>query len=283
MQRIKTFLILALLTGLFLAVGRYLGGQQGLYLAFGLALVMNFVSYWWSDRIVLSMYKAQPIERSAAPELYDTVESLSREFQIPMPKVHIIDLPAPNAFATGRNPAHASIAVSRSLMEILNKDELRGVLAHELAHVKNRDILVSSVAAVIAGALSMLSDMFIWGGGLFGGRSDEGKGNPIGALVLVILTPLIAMMLQMAISRSREYLADETGGRISRDPEALASALLKIHDAAERRPLHTDMKHNATAHLFIANPFDGGMIRSLFSTHPPVEERVERLRSLNLV
>lgn len=280
MQRIKTFLILAILTGLFLAVGRYLGGQQGLYLAFGLALVMNFVSYWWSDKIVLSMYKAQPIERAAAPELYDTVEALARGFQIPMPKVHIIDLPAPNAFATGRNPAHASIAVSRSLMEILDKNELRGVLAHELAHVKNRDILVSSVAAVIAGALSMLSDMFIWGGGLFGGRSDEGKGNPIGALVLVILTPLIAMMLQMAISRSREYLADETGGRASRDPQALASALLKIHDYAERRPLRADMKHNATAHLFIANPFDGGMVRSLFSTHPPVEQRVERLREM---
>ena len=250
-------------------------------IAFALALAMNFVTYWFSDKIVLAMYRAVPVTESEAPELVQAVRHLSQLAQMPMPKVYIIPTEAPNAFATGRSPQHAAVAATRGILRILNQDELIGVLSHELSHVRNRDILISTIAAVLAGAIYTLIDMARWGMYFGGGRDDRERGNGplqlVGFLVLTIVAPLAAMLIQMAISRSREYQADESGARLCRKPLALASALEKIQQVSTKVPLEANP---ATAHLFIVNPLSAGALVNLFSTHPPVERRIEILESL---
>ncbi len=278
--RVRTTLLLAALTVLIIWIGRVLGGSGGMLIAFVLAAVMNLGSYWFSDRIVLRMYRAQPIEEHEAPELYGMVRELAMHAGIPMPRVYLIPEETPNAFATGRNPEHAVVAVTEGIMRLLTMDEIRGVLAHEIGHVKNRDILVSSIAATMAGAIMILADMARWGaifGGFRGDDEDDG-GGVIGFLVAAIVAPIAAMLIQMAISRSREYLADETGAAISHNPEYLARALEKLSLASQRIPMH-DVKPS-TAHLFMVNPLSGRALANLFSTHPPIEERVRRLRSM---
>jgi heat shock protein HtpX len=279
-NQIKTVILLGALTGLLLGVGQLLGGRQGLFIGLALAVVMNFGSYWFSDKIVLAMYKAREIKHSDQPELYNLVKEVSQLANLPMPKVYIVPTNNPNAFATGRNPEHAAVAVTAGIIQLLEKDELKGVIAHELAHVKNRDILVSTIAATIAGVISYLAFFARWGAmfGGFGGRDRDG-GNMIELLALAIITPLVATILRLAISRSREYLADETGAKIIHNPYALASALEKLDNGAKRNPLR--FGNPSTSNLFIVNPFSAkGLIR-LFSTHPPMEERVKRLRSMN--
>lgn len=277
---LKTGLLLALLTGIFLLVGEAAGGRNGMVMAFGFALLMNAGAYWFSDKIVLRMYGAQEVSEAEAPELHGIVRRLTTAAKVPMPKVYLIPNDSPNAFATGRNPAHAAVAVTRGILRILNRDELEGVLAHELAHVKNRDILIGTVAATLAGAVMMLARFAqfaaIFGGG--GNRDREGGGG-LGLLAMAILAPIGAMLVQMAVSRSREYLADEKGARFCGNPEALASALEKISRASKQVPLEASP---ATAHMFILSPLSGGGLRSLFSTHPPVEKRIERLRAMRL-
>lgn len=279
MNRVKTMMLMAALTALLLFVGQAIGGRGGLMVALVFALVMNFVSYWFSDRIVLSMYGAQPVTEMEAPELYYIVRSLAQRGNIPMPKVYIIPEEAPNAFATGRNPSHAAVAVTAGLMRLLNRDELAGVIAHELGHIINRDTLIMTVASTIAGALSMLANTAMWGAML--GRSsddDDDGGNAIAGLVGIIVAPIAAALIQMAISRSREFLADEAGARLSGNPLALASALRKIEQWSQR----VVMGHGspATAHMFIINPFSGGGLAGLFSTHPSTQARVERLEAM---
>ena len=273
----RTFLLLATMTGLFLAVGYLLGGRQGMVMAFGFSLISNLFSYWFSDTMVLKMYKAKAVDEHTAPELWRSVKRLSQAAGLPMPKLYIIDMPSPNAFATGRNPEKSAVAVSRSLMEMLSPAELDGVLAHELAHIKNRDMLTMTVAASIAGALSMFAQTAM----LFGNSRDRNGGSALGALLLLILSPFIASLLQMAISRTREYKADAVGAKIAGSGQGLANALLRIHEFAQRRPLRGQPKHAATAHLFIINPFKGSFLQALFSTHPSVEERVQRLRRMH--
>lgn len=281
MNRVKTAMLLATLTALFLWIGQAIGGQSGFMIALVFAGVMNFASYWWSDRIVLRMYHAQEVSEAQAPELYAIVRELARRSDLPMPKVYLIPEEAPNAFATGRNPQHAAVAVTAGITRLLTRDELAAVLAHELGHVKNRDTLITTVAATIAGALSMLANMAMWGM-MLGGRSDDddegGGGGLIGGLLGIIIAPIAAGLIQMAISRSREFLADETGAHISGDPLALASALRKIERFSQQVPMHSGTP--ATAHLFIINPFKGVAMANLFSTHPPTEARVERLESI---
>jgi heat shock protein HtpX len=281
MNRTKTMLLLAVLTALVLFVGQALGGQTGLVIALLFAGVMNFVSYWWSDKIVLRMYGAQEINEREAPELFRLVQDLTARAGLPMPKVYIIPEDAPNAFATGRNPQHAAVAVTEGLVRMLDRRELAGVLAHELAHVQNRDTLIMTVAAAIGGALSMLANMAMWSS-LFGGASDDEDegGGLLGGLAGIIIAPIAASMIQSAISRSREFMADEAGARISGDPMALASALRKIEGWSQQVPMHSGTP--ATAHLFIINPFgglSGGMLR-LFSTHPSTEDRIARLETI---
>ena len=267
----KTTLLLAMLTGLLLAVGAALGGRSGMTFALVMAGVMNFGALFWSDKIVLRMYSAQPVGREQAPELYEIVERLAMKAGIPMPRLYIIPGPALNAFATGRSPKHAAVAATEGLVRSMNREELEGVLAHELSHVLNRDTLVSTVAATIAGAISWVAHPFM----LMGGGDDDSP-NPIAALAMMILAPLAAMMIQMAVSRSREYGADETGARLVGYPDGLASALRKLHVAAAKVPLHAEP---STAHLFIVNPLSGRGFASLFSTHPPLEDRIARLMS----
>jgi len=276
-------LLLVLLTVLILWIGRMLGGQNGMIIALILAAVMNIGSYWFSDKIVLSMYRAQPIDEHQAPEIYRIVRDLAMEADMPMPRVYLIPEETPNAFATGRNPQNAVVAVTEGLVHILTKQEIRGVIAHEMGHIKNRDILVSSIAATLAGAIMVLADMARWGAifGGFRGDDDEGGGGILGMIVLSILAPIAAMLIQMAISRSREYLADETGARLAHNPESLARALEKLAVASERIPMQ-DAKPS-TAHLFIVNPLTGSSIMNLFSTHPPIHERIRRLRSMGPV
>lgn len=278
----KTGLLLVVLTALFLLVGDAVGGRSGMVMAFGFAVLMNAGAYWFSDRIVLRMYGAQEVSEAEAPELHGIVRRLATAARVPMPKVYLIPNDSPNAFATGRNPAHAAVAVTRGILRILSRDELEGVLAHEMAHVRNRDILVGTVAATLAGAVMMLARFAqfaaIFGGG--GDRDREGGGGIFGLLALAILAPIGAILVQMAVSRSREYLADETGARFCGNPEALASALEKISHASKRVPLEASP---ATAHMFILSPLSGGGLRSLFSTHPPVEKRIERLRAIRPV
>ena len=274
---IKTTILLAALTGLIVWIGQMLGGGQGAMIALVFAAVMNIGSYWFSDRIVIAMYRGQPIGQSDDPELYGIVHGLALKNHIPMPRLYLIPTDSPNAFATGRSPEHAAVAVTAGIRRLLDAQELEGVIAHELAHVTNRDILISSIAATLAGAIMMLANMARWSlifGGM-GGRDDrEGGGSGLGLLFTLILAPIAAMLIQMAISRSREFQADETGARVSREPEALASALRKISAYSERIPLPANP---ATAHLFIVNPLHGVSLQNLFSTHPPLEQRIARL------
>lgn len=278
MNIFKTTLLLTGLTVLLVLAGNALGGANGMKIAFVIALVMNFGSYWFSDKIVLKMYKAQPVTRGEAPELYGMVEQLSRNAGLPMPKTYIIENPAPNAFATGRNPSHAAVAVTTGILQLLDRNELMGVLGHELAHVKHRDILIGSMAATIAGAITMMASMAKWGM-LFGGghRDNNGGGGGIAAIAMMILAPIAAMVIQMAISRSREYAADRGGAEISGNPRYLSSALNKLANGIQRVPMDASP---ATAHMFIVNPLRGGGLASLFSTHPPMEERVRRLEAM---
>ena len=280
MNGMKTAVMLAALTVLFLIIGQLLGGQQGMIIAFAFALIMNFVSYWFSDKIVLRMYGAKEVSESEAPSLVQLVRLNAQRAGLPMPKVYIIPSGSPNAFATGRNPQHAAVAVTEGILDLLTQDELEGVLAHELAHVKNRDILTSTIAATIAGAIAMIAHMAQWGAmfGGYGNRDDRnGGGGLIGILVMAIVAPLAAMLIQMAISRSREYAADATGARTCGRPQSLANALRKLHTGTQRRPMEANP---ATAHMFIMNPLSGQSFASLFSTHPPVEERIARLEQL---
>lgn len=277
---IRTTALLAVLTVLIVWIGNMIGGQQGMVIAFIFAFVMNIGSYWFSDKIVLAMYHAQPIEEQDAPQLYGIVRELAAEAHLPMPRVYMIPVDTPNAFATGRNPEHAVVAVTEGIMRILTMDELKGVLAHELGHVRNRDILVSSIAATLAGAVMILANMAQWAAifGGFRGSDGEGRGGGLlGLLVTAILAPIAATLIQLAISRSREYLADETGARLAHNPESLARALEKLAMASERLPMDANP---STAHMFIVNPLSGRSLANLFSTHPPIEERIRRLRSM---
>ena len=279
-SQIKTALLLGLLTALILVVGQAMGGRQGLVIAFFMAMVMNLGSYWFSDKIVLSMYGARELSPADAPGLHAMVEELAHNAGIPKPRVMIVAQEAPNAFATGRNPEHGVVCVTDGIMRLLSPEELRGVLAHEIGHIKNRDILVQSIAAVLGGAVVMMANMLQWGA-IFGmGRShdEEGGGSGVlGGLLMAILAPIAASLIQMAISRSREYLADATGARISGTPLALAGALGKLETYAQRIPMNANP---ATENMFIVNPFAGMSMASLFSTHPPTEERIRRLREL---
>ena len=280
MNNFKTFALMAGLTALFAVIGNALGGQTGMFIAFGLAVAMNFFSYWFSDKIVLKMYGANEVTESDAPDLYRMVRNLATRAQLPMPKVYIIPNDQPNAFATGRDPQHAAVAVTEGIQRILSRDELAGVIGHELAHIKNRDILIGTIAATIAGAISMIVNIAQFSM-LFGGaRSDDEEGgtNPIAALVSIIVAPIAAMLIQMAISRAREYMADEEGARIAGNPRFLSNALRKLHNASQQIPMNATP---ATAHMFIVSPLSGGSaILNLFSTHPPMEKRIERLESL---
>lgn len=274
---IKTTLLLGLLTGLIIGFGNYLGGSQGIVIAFGFAAVMNFGAYWWSDKIVLRMYRAQPVDMQQAPELYSIVNELVTRNQMPMPKLYIIPDESPNAFATGRNPQNAAVAVTQGLLRLMRRDEIMGVLGHELAHVKNRDTLISTVAATMAGAIMMLANMLRWAA-IFGGvQRDDRQGGLGQLLILTIVAPIAAMMIQFAISRSREFQADATGAKLAGNPLALASALEKLSQASERIPMAAQPQ---TAHLFIVNPLSGSAISRMFSTHPPIEERIKRLRGM---
>ncbi|MCA1927846.1 MAG: zinc metalloprotease HtpX [Calditerrivibrio sp.] len=282
MNGLKTALLMTLLTILFLLIGRMLGGQSGMVIALVIALGMNFFSYWFSDKIVLKMYRAKEVTEAEAPNLFNIVRRIASRAGIPMPKVYIMENPTPNAFATGRNPENAAVAVTTGIMHLLDSQELEGVIAHEIAHINNRDILIGTIAATFAAAIMFLADMARWAM-IFGGsrNDDEEGGNPlgaIGAIVAMIIAPLAATLIQMAISRSREYLADETGARYCGNPRALASALKKIAYGNQALPM--DAKP-ATAHMFIMSPLSGSSILHLFSTHPPIEKRIERLESMS--
>ena len=273
----KTAILMAAITALFMAIGSVLGGRQGMVLALIVALGMNFFSYWFSDTMVLKMYNAQEVDESSAPQFYRMVRELSERAQLPMPRVYLINEDAPNAFATGRNPEHAAVAATTGILRVLSERELRGVMAHELAHVKHRDILISSVSATMAGAISMLANFAMF----FGGRNSEGRStNPIVGLLVMLLAPLAASLIQMAISRAREFEADRGGAEISGDPRSLASALQKIHQIAEGTLLPPAEAHPETAQMMSVNPLSAGGLRGLFSTHPATEERVERLLAM---
>lgn len=279
-NQIRTTILLAVLTALILWIGQVLGGRQGMIIALIFAAGMNFFSYWYSDKLVLRMYRAREVTVNQAPELYEIIQRLTQQAGLPMPKLYVIPQEAPNAFATGRNPAHAVVAVTEGLVKIMDRDEITGVLAHELAHVKNRDILIGSIAATMAGAIMMLATMARWSAifGGFGGRDDEGGGGGfIGLIVMSIIGPIAAMIIQMAISRSREYLADSTGAGFAGQPEGLAKALEKLGAYSKRLPLNASP---ATAHMFIVNPLSGRSMLNLFSTHPPLEDRIARLRGI---
>ncbi|MGH7472678.1 MAG: zinc metalloprotease HtpX [Candidatus Methylomirabilales bacterium] len=276
----KTIFLLGTLTGLLVVFGNYFGGTQGMMIAFLFALLMNFGAYWFSDKIVLRMYRARQVTEAEAPELVGLVRSLSQRARLPMPKVWIVPSPAPNAFATGRNPEHAAVAVTEGLLQIMNRDQLEGVLAHELGHVTNRDTLISAVAATLAGVIMMLANMARWAAFFGGGRDDEDRGGGVvGLLVMAMLAPIAALLIQMAISRTREFVADATAAHLTKKPLALASALERLQMAAERIPLDANP---ATSHLFIVNPLSGRSLLRLFSTHPSVEERVKRLRAIQV-
>jgi heat shock protein HtpX len=271
MNTLKTAFLLTLMTLVLLAIGEYFGGRNGLVMALIFAGIMNFVSYFFSDKIALAMYRAQPVTRQQAPRVYGIVERLTQRTGLPMPKLYVIPTDSPNAFATGRNPNHASVAVTQGILSLLTDEEMEGVLAHELGHVRNRDILISSVAATIAGAITVLARMGFWFGG---GRDDRDRGGGFGALLMLILAPIAAFLIQMAVSRSREYAADDTGAHITGNPYALANALKKLDAYSRRIPMQASP---STAHLFIIQPLLGMDFASLFSTHPPVAKRIERL------
>jgi len=277
----KTAVLLAVLTAMLIVLGGAIGGRQGMVVAFVLALVMNLASYWWSDKIVLAMYRAQRLDEVQAPQLHAMVRRLATKARIPMPPIYLIPSESPNAFATGRNPEHAAVAVTEGIMRVLDDDELEGVLAHEISHVVNRDVLISTIAATLAGAITYLAHMAQWAA-MFGGRSnddDERGGNPIAMIALAILAPIAAMLVQLAVSRAREYQADATGARLAGRASGLAGALGKLERAAQAVPMDANP---ATAHLFIVNPLSGASLMRLFSTHPPLEERIARLRAMRL-
>jgi heat shock protein HtpX len=276
MNSVKTVFLMTAMMALFLLVGYALGGNSGMTIAFIFALIMNFGSYWFSDKIVLKMYRAQQVTREQAPKFYNMVEQLAQNANLPMPKVYIINDPTPNAFATGRNPKNAAVAATTGILQSLNNDEMAGVMAHELAHVKNRDILVSTIAATLVGSITYIAQIAGWAA-MLGRGNDRDGGSGLGGLILIILSPIIAMLLQMAISRSREYMADAGGAQISGNPMALATALEKISRGNQIKPVNHSSP--ASAHMFIINPMFGGMGK-LFSTHPPTEERIKRLREM---
>jgi heat shock protein HtpX len=274
---LKTAVLMAAITALFMAIGAMMGGRTGMMLALAVAVGMNFFSYWFSDKMVLKMYNAQQVDESSAPQFYRMVAELAQRAQLPMPKVYLINEDAPNAFATGRNPQHAAVAATTGILRVLTERELRGVMAHELAHVAHRDILISTVSATMAGAISMLANFAM----VFGGRDGEGRPhNPIVGMLVMLLAPLAASVIQMAISRAREFEADRGGAEISGDPQALASALQKIQRYAQGIPLAAAERHPETAQMMIMNPLSSGGLRGLFSTHPPTEERVARLMAM---
>jgi heat shock protein HtpX len=279
---IKTTILLGALTGLLILIGGIFGGRSGAEVAFFIALAMNFFSYWFSDKMVLKAYGAQELDAAAAPELYSIVQELAQEAHIQVPRMYLIDTDTPNAFATGRNPHHAAVAVTRGILRICSRDELKGVLGHELSHVINRDILTSSIAATLAGAIMILASMARWGaifGGFGGGGDDDRRGGMVELLLMAFLAPLAATMIQLAVSRTREYQADASGAHLTHHPLYLASALRKLEVANERMPMDAGP---ATAHLFIVNPLTGqqGIMSKLFSTHPPLEERIRRLEHM---
>ena len=276
---LKTAVLMAAITALFMALGSFVGGQQGMMIALLVAVGLNFFSYWFSDKLVLKMYGAREVDESSAPQFYSMIRELAQRAQLPMPRVYVIDEAAPNAFATGRDPEHAAVAATTGIMQVLSARELRGVMAHELAHVKNRDILISTVSATMAGAISMLANFAMF----FGGRDSEGRStNPIAGFAVAMLAPLAASLIQMAISRSREFEADRGGAELSGDPHALASALEKIHAYARGTPMAAAERNPATAQMMIVNPLFGGGLSNLFSTHPSTEERVQRLRAMRV-
>jgi heat shock protein HtpX len=276
----KTAVLLAALTSLVVLIGQAIGGQQGMLIAFILAVAMNFGSYWFSDRIVLAMYRAQPIEEAQAPDLYRVVRRLATRAGIPMPRVYLIPGDTPNAFATGRSPQHAAVAVTEGIMRMLDDEELEGVLAHELSHVKNRDTLTMTIAATLAGVITYLAHMAQWAAIFGGGRRDDEEGSGggvVGALLMAILAPIAAMLIQLAISRAREFQADASGAQLAGRPWGLAKALEKLEMASRMAPMDATP---ATAHLFIVNPLRGEGLATLFSTHPPIQERIARLRAM---
>ncbi len=274
---VKTFMLMAAITALFIVIGGMIGGRSGMMFALLMALGMNFFSYWFSDKMVLRMYNAQEVDASTAPQFYGMVQELAQRAGLPMPRVYLINEDAPNAFATGRNPEHAAVAATTGILRVLSDRELRGVMAHELAHVKHRDILTSTIAATMAGAISALANFAMF----FGGRDQNGnRSNPIAGIAVAILAPLAASLIQMAISRAREFEADRGGAEISGDPQSLASALDKIHRYAQGIPFQAAEEHPATAQMMIMNPLSGGGIANLFSTHPATEERIARLMQM---
>ncbi|WP_454723867.1 MULTISPECIES: zinc metalloprotease HtpX [Cupriavidus] len=274
---VKTFMLMAAITALFIVIGGMIGGRSGMMFALVMALGMNFFSYWFSDKMVLRMYNAQEVDASTAPQFYRMVQELAQRAQLPMPRVYLINEDAPNAFATGRNPEHAAVAATTGILRVLSERELRGVMAHELAHVQHRDILISTIAATMAGAIAALANFAMF----FGGRDENGnRANPIASIAVAILAPLAASLIQMAISRAREFEADRGGATISGDPQALAMALDKIHRYAQGIPFQTAEEHPATAQMMIMNPLSGGGIANLFSTHPATEERIARLMQM---
>lgn len=282
---IKTAMLLALLSGILLAIGGIFGGSNGLKIALVMSLIMNFITYFFSEKIVLSMYRAQPLDKNRYANIYANVQELARAMNIPMPKLWLVPTAVPNAFATGRNPSHASVAVTSGILTILNEDELRGVLSHELSHIKNRDVLISTIAATLATAIGYLANMMqhaVFWGTLQGSRSDRRGNNPFFMIIIAILMPIAAALIQFAISRSREFLADESGAHYSHEPMALASALQKLHIGVQHNNFNDqhDATKTATASIFIVNPFTKTSWSSLFSTHPPIEQRVERLRKM---
>ncbi len=278
--QLRTFFLLAVLTVLFVILGRVIGGQTGMVIAFGFALVMNFLAYWFSDKVVLAMYRARPVSEAEAPELYRMVRTLCQRANLPMPKIYIIPTRTPNAFATGRDPKHAAVAVTEGLLELLDEEEIMGVLGHELAHVKHRDILIQTVAATVVGAITMLAD---WGRWMlfWGAMSDDDDRNPAGlilGIILLVVIPIAAVLINLAISRSREYYADEGGAKICGNPLWLANALRKLAYGVERYPMEN--ANSGTAHMFIVSPLKGDGITALLSTHPPIEERIRRLEAM---
>ena len=277
MNTLKTFILMAALTALLMVGGQAMAGQQGMTLALMMALGLNFFSYWFSDKLALAMNGAREVSPEESPELHQLVAELAARAGLPKPRVYLVNNPTPNAFATGRNPKHAAVAVTSGLLQLLNRQELAGVLSHELGHVRNRDILIGSVAAVLAGAISYLATMAQWAMLFGGGRDRDEGGNPLAALLMIIVAPIAAMLIQMAISRSREYLADAAGAEISGQPRALASALEKLTASNRQLPMQVNP---ASAQMYIVNPLHGGLLANLFSTHPPMEERIRRLLAM---
>ncbi len=274
---LKTAVLMAAITALFMAIGALLGGRSGMMLALAIAVAMNFFSYWFSDKLVLRMYNAHEVDENSAPQFYRIVRELAQRAQLPMPRVYLIDEDAPNAFATGRNPDHAAVAATTGILRVLSEAELRGVMAHELSHVRHRDILISTISATMAGAIGMLANFAM----IFGGRDNEGRpANPIAGILVMLLAPIAASLIQMAISRAREFEADRGGAELSGDPRALASALQKIQRHAQGLPLEAAERHPETAQMMIMNPLHGRGIANLFSTHPSTEERVARLLAM---